>query len=177
MGNPYFYGYLKTMEDVSIRPVEQSDDRALASVIRKALAEYEAPACGSALGDPELDFMAQAYSGDRSVYFVAEVGGKILGGAGIAQLENADEDTCELRKMYLAKEARGKGIGKMLMEVCLRKAREFGFRFCYLETFPTMTDAQNLYKKSGFYYLNARKGGTGHSACNVWMQRDLNDAD
>lgn len=166
-----------SMSTISIRPIRSEDDARIASIIRSCLNEFEAPTCGSALGDPEIDFMSRAYSGERSAYFVAEENGVILGGAGIAQLENANSDTCELRKMYLSKQARGKGVGNGLMQKCLEIARSFGFEYCYLETFPTMLDAQKLYKRSGFYYLDASKGGTGHTACTVWMQNDLNHAD
>jgi len=165
------------MHEIAIRPVTQKDDALIASVIRESLMEYDAPAEGSALGDLEVDFMSSAYSDARSSYFLAESEGKILGGAGVAQLENADPGICELRKMYLSKDSRGKGIGWLLMQACLDKAKSLGFRYCYLETFPTMKDAQKLYVRTGFQYLDKPMGGTGHGACTVWMLKNLSDAD
>ena len=75
--------------------------------------------------------------------------------------------------MYFLSEARGLGLGAKLMEVCLQKAREFEFENCYLETMPYMAKAQNLYKKSGFEFLEKPLGNTGHNACPVWMLKKL----
>jgi len=55
----------------------------------------------------------------------------------------------------------------------LNEARFFGYEQCYLETMPYMTDAQKLYKKFGFEYIDAPMGCTGHTSCPVWMLKDL----
>ena len=60
-----------------------------------------------------------------------------------------------------------------MMQVCLQKAREFGFEQCYLETMPYMKAAQKLYTKTGFTYLDGPMGDTGHYACPVHMILDL----
>ena len=70
-------------------------------------------------------------------------------------------------------EARGIGLGAKMMDLCLQKATEFGFDSCYLETLPKMIEAQKLYKKVGFEYLDKPLGNTGHSTCPVWMLKKL----
>jgi putative acetyltransferase len=75
--------------------------------------------------------------------------------------------------MYFLAEARGLGLGSQMMSQCLEAAKDFGFKRCYLETMPYMHDAQKLYKKSGFDYLDAPMGDTGHSSCPVWMLKTL----
>ena len=75
--------------------------------------------------------------------------------------------------MYVLPEARSLGIGKQLMEKCLQSAKDFGFDTCYLETMPNMEDAQKLYQKTGFEYLNQPLGNTGHTSCLVWMIKEL----
>ncbi|RZJ73701.1 MAG: GNAT family N-acetyltransferase [Flavobacterium sp.] len=163
------------MSELTIRLINEKDDAKIASIIRESLLEFDAPEAGSALGDAELDYMTKAFSEEKSAYFIAEEDGKILGGAGIASLDTSDEETCELRKMYLSQNSRGKGIGAALMQACLNQAQFFGYKFCYIETFPSMRDAQKLYVKAGFYYLNSSKGSTGHTACTVWLQKELSD--
>ena len=74
----------------------------------------------------------------------------LLGGAGIAALENYDGNICELQKMYFLETARGRGLGKIMMRRCLEAAVSFSFESCYIETMTYMTAAQNLYKKYGF---------------------------
>jgi putative acetyltransferase len=69
--------------------------------------------------------------------------------------------------------ARGLGIGSVMMEKCLQQAGDFGFKKCYLETMPFMHAAQRLYKKTGFEYLTAPMGDTGHNSCPVWMLKVL----
>ena len=85
----------------------------------------------------------------------------------------AEFKICELQKMYLAKAVRGKGIAKELMQKCLTFAKQVGYDKCYIETLPFMKDAQKLYVKSGFEYLEAPMGNTGHSSCPVWMLKKL----
>lgn len=80
---------------------------------------------------------------------------------------------CELQKMYFLSEARGLGLGAKMIKLCLDKAKEFGFEQCYLETMPFMEDAQKLYLKNGFAYIDHPMGGTGHYSCPVWMLRNL----
>ena len=161
------------MNAIIIREIQKADNVAIAKVIRDVLIEHNVPKVGTAYADPSLDFMFENYSKEKSAYFVVENNGKIIGGAGIASLENGPEEICELQKMYFLSEARGLGLGAKLMEICLQKAREFAFENCYLETMPYMTNAQNLYKKSGFEYLEKPLGNTGHNACPVWMLKKL----
>jgi putative acetyltransferase len=64
-------------------------------------------------------------------------------------------------------------MGAKMMARCLETAVDFGFSQCYLETMPYMEAAQKLYVKSGFTYLDAPMGNTGHSSCPVWMVKKL----
>jgi len=161
------------MNAIIIREIQKADNVAIAKVIRNVLIEHNVPKVGTAYADPSLDFMFENYSEEKSAYFIVEKEGEIIGGAGIASLENGPKEICELQKMYFLSEARGLGLGAKLMEVCLEKARQFEFKKCYLETMPYMTNAQNLYKKSGFQYLDKPLGNTGHNACPVWMLKEL----
>jgi putative acetyltransferase len=161
------------MENWHIRKIEQKDNQAVAKLIRNVFEELNIPKVGTAYADPYLDFMFEEYSKPKSVYFVVENNGKIIGGAGVARLENEAETICELQKMYFLPEARGRGIGSQMMGICLQSAKDFGFEKCYLETMPFMHDAQKLYKKVGFEYICSPMGSTGHVSCPVWMLKDL----
>lgn len=161
------------MSTIIIREIQKTDNVAIAKVIREVLIEHNVPKVGTAYADPSLDFMQENYSAPKSAYFVVEKDGKIIGGAGVAQLENGPKDVCELQKMYFLSEARGLGLGAKMMEKCLSKAKEFGYEKCYLETMPYMEEAQKLYKKFDFDYLDAPMGSTGHTSCPVWMLKIL----
>ena len=157
----------------TIRKIEPKDNLKIASVIRNIFEELDAPKVGTAYADPHLNTLYEVYQAKNEIYFIVEEDGIILGGCGIGNLMDAEFKICELQKMYLAKEARGKGIAKELMQKCLEFAKQAGYDKCYIETLPFMKDAQKLYVKSGFTYINAPMGSTGHNACDVFMIKDL----
>jgi putative acetyltransferase len=156
-----------------IREIESKDNLKIATVIRNVFEELDAPKVGTAYADPHLNTLFEVYQAENEIYFVVEKDEIILGGCGIGNLVEAEFKICELQKMYLAKEARGKGIAKDLMQKCLTFAKQVGYDKCYIETLPFMKDAQKLYVKSGFTYIDGPMGATGHNACDVFMIKDL----
>ena len=156
-----------------IRPIEPHDDTTMAAIIRAVMPEFGADGPGFAIHDAEVDAMYETYSQPRSSYFVIERDGVVTGGGGVAPLQNAEPDVCELRKMYFLPVARGIGAGAAMMQRCLDAARAHGFRRCYLETLTGMDAAQTLYKRSGFSALCAPMGGTGHFSCDRFFIREL----
>jgi len=156
-----------------IRPINESDNKHIAVILRQVLIEMDIPRKGSAFEDPEIDKMYESYQSNRSIYFVVEENNKILGGAGINPLRDGDSDICELQKMYFHKSIRGRGIGNKIIELCLNFAVESNFKKCYIETMPNMLNAQKLYLRKGFNYINNPLGNTGHTACPIWMLKNL----
>lgn len=163
----------KQKTDLKIRLIEKHDNAVIADIIRLVMTEFKAVGCGYSINDSEVDDMFTAYSPERSAFYVVELNGRVLGCGGFAQLTGAEEDTCELRKMYFKSELRGLGVGTRLLNLCLEEATSAGFRHCYLETMDTMEQAQGLYGKHGFQYLDKPMGKTGHSSCGTWMAREL----
>lgn len=156
-----------------IREITKDDNASVAQVVRKVLVDLGVPKVGTAYADTALDHMFENYDVPRATYFVVEQEGVIIGCAGVAQLENYEGNCCELQKMYFLEEARGRGLGNKMIKRCLDKAREYGFEQCYLETMPYMKNAQKLYIKSGFEYIDAPMGNTGHFSCPVWMLKKI----
>ena len=159
--------------NIVIREISKADDQQISAVIRSVLIEFGVPKVGTAYADEALDKMTETYNRSKATYFVIDNNGKVIGGAGIAPLDNFEGNTCELQKMYFLPEARGLGLGTKMMISCLERAKQFGFDTCYLETMPYMDDARKLYKKVGFEMLEKPMGDTGHYSCNVWMLKDL----
>ncbi|WP_445717573.1 GNAT family N-acetyltransferase [Flavobacterium sp.] len=156
-----------------IREIQQKDNESIAKVIRDIFHELDAPKVGTAYADPILDTLYEVYQAPRSVYYVVENGGKVVGGCGVAPLENGDASVCELQKMYFAPEIRGTGYAEKIIEMCLEFAKTEGFEICYLETLSFMTAAQKLYKRIGFENIDGPMGNTGHNSCEVWMIKKL----
>lgn len=161
------------MGEAIIREITPEDNAQVAQVVRKVLLEMGVPKIGTAYADKALDDMYGTYNIPNATYFVVEDNRQIIGCAGIAQLDNYEGNICELQKMYLLEEARGRGLGSKMIRVCMEKAKEYGFGQCYLETMPYMETAQKLYKKNGFEYIDAPMGNTGHYSCSVWMLKKL----
>jgi putative acetyltransferase len=156
-----------------IRPIAFGDNAAMARVIRTVMPEFGADGPGFAIHDAEVDRLYESYTQPHSAYFVVERDGEVLGGAGVAVLENGDPDVCELRKMYFLPQVRGVGAGAAMMQICLDAARARGFRRCYLETLTGMDSAQALYARSGFLRIDQPMGGTGHFSCDRFFILDL----
>lgn len=161
------------MSNFTVRPIEARDDADVANIIRTVMPEFGANGPGFAIHDAEVGAMHGAYSRPRCAYFVVELDGRVVGGGGVAPLENGDPSVCELRKMYFLPVLRGRGAGEALMARCLDAARAMGFRQCYLETLSGMDAAQRLYERSGFSRIPGPMGATGHYSCDKFFIRDL----
>lgn len=159
-------------ENIEFREIIKSDNESISKIIKFVLTELNANKKGTAYYDKETDAMYQAYQTKKSVYYIALINNKIVGGCGIHQLKDAENTICELQKMYILSEARGLKIGKILLEKCLTFAITH-YEKCYLETFPQMKSAINLYKKNNFKLISKSLGNTAHTACNVWLLKDL----
>jgi len=161
------------MSDFIIRTIEPGDNAALAKIIRDTLKEFNANKPNTVYYDDRTDHLFEEFAVPNSIYYVVEENGVVIGGSGIYPTENLPNGTCELVKLYLTPAARGKGIGKLLLEKSLASARSMGYKKVYLETMPELTIAIPLYEKYGFTYLPSAQGNSGHCGCDVWMIKDL----
>ncbi len=159
--------------DTVIREIRKEDEEYLGEIIRGCFLDYNAAQKGTVFSDSVIDRLYDEFSGGRSRYFVLESNNKVLGGSGIQQLKGADLTICELQKMYIRREARGRGLGRALMERCLDFARDAGYKKCYLESLPELKDALKMYEKAGFSYIDTRLGNTGYFGCTLFMTKIL----
>jgi putative acetyltransferase len=75
--------------------------------------------------------------------------------------------------LYLLPEARGIGLGKLVIQKCLQTAKEMGFGRVYLESMPELKQAVKIYEKFGFTYLCSPMGNSGHFGCDLHMIKNL----
>jgi len=159
---------------MQIRHIQESDNSALAKIIRDTLTEFGANHPGTVFYDAATDALFKLFQKPLAAYFVAETDDRqVVGGGGIYPTEGLPEDTCELVKMYLLPEARGKGLGRSIIEKCLNIAKTNGFRQVYIESMPELNLALKVYEKFGFTYLTAPLGNSGHFGCDLWMIKEL----
>jgi len=134
-----------------LRPANNKDCEKITDLVYSILKEYNlrpAPATTDAdIKDIELSYFERG----GTFYVLEEKGGEIIGAYGLYTI---DKQTCELRKMYLHSSCRGKGLGKLLLENALLKARQLGFNRMLLETASVLKEAIALYKSYGFEEYN-----------------------
>ena len=164
------------MEGITIRTIEEKDNAAIAHVIRTTLAEFGANHPGTVYYDKTTDSLYQVFKQTpRSIYFIAEKEGQVVGGGGIFPSTGLPEDTCELVKMYLVPEVRGLGLGRKIIQKCIAFAKKEGYQNIYLETMPELKKALSTYEKFGFEYIDHPMGNTGHFGCDLWMLGKVED--
>jgi len=162
-----------TRSATPLRPMQKTDNPAIAAIIRCVLTEFGCTAPGFAIHDPEVDFIFETYDRAGCAYFVVEHEGVVVGGSGVAPLKGGDADICELQKNYLLPDYRGNGYGLMLFKSCMEAAKALGYKRCYLETLEHMTAARKIYEREGFEQIKEPMGNTGHFACNCWYVKEL----
>ncbi len=158
---------------VSIRPINKEDDPVICTIIKSVFEEHGINRPGTAYFDESLNHLSDFFTVKSSAYFIAEADDVICGGAGIYPTDGLPPDTCELVKMYLLPQARGKGLGKALLEQCIDFARQHHYHKIYLETMPELQKAINIYHQLGFELLPSALGNSGHYSCSIHMLKSI----
>lgn len=158
----------------TIRAIEKRDNLQLASIIRSSLEEFGANKPGTVYFDESTDHLFELFqTTPNSFYLVAECNHQLVGGVGIFPTDGLPAQTCELVKMYLSPMARGKGLGRKLIEQVIKESKAFGYQSVYLESMPELDTAIKVYERMGFERLSSPLGNSGHCGCDIWMILDI----
>ncbi|MGH9852714.1 MAG: GNAT family N-acetyltransferase [Blastocatellia bacterium] len=131
----------------SIRPATNQDAERIRALVFSVLEEFGLTPDSSGT-DADLSDIEASYLAPGGMFEVAEeADGALVGTVGFVSL---DDETCELRKMYLLPRARGCGLGKLLLARAIEQARAAGFKRMVLETASALTGAKRLYVSNGF---------------------------
>jgi len=98
----------------------------------------------------ELKTIDKQYNIPRGALILAYHEKIAIGCAGIREIDN---ETAELKRMFVRTEYRKFKIGKKLLELSIDKAKKLNYKKIRLDTLPNMIQAQNLYRSFGFYEI------------------------
>jgi putative acetyltransferase len=135
-----------------IRPAEPADLEAVQTLLREYAASLQ------------LDLSFQNFESELAdpLGFYELV---LLAEDACVALRRVDEWTCEMKRLYVRPIARGSGLGRTLAEAVIAEARRRGYARMLLDTLPSMSTAQELYRSLGFrptasYRYNPVPGAT-----------------
>ncbi|MGA2414244.1 MAG: GNAT family N-acetyltransferase [Candidatus Sulfotelmatobacter sp.] len=98
--------------------------------------------------DQELASLPGDYAPPEGRLMLGEYDGEL---AACGALHKLDSEICEMKRLYLRPNFRGKGLGRALAERIVAEARQMGYRRMRLDTVePLMKDAVVMYRRLGF---------------------------
>lgn len=123
--------------------------------------------------EEELKNLPGKYAAPDGRLYIAWVDGEPAGCIAMRKLE---EGVCEMKRLYLRETARGRGLGKALIERLIADARSIGYMKMRLDTYPPkMGKAVGLYESQGFHpippYYDNPHGDT------LFMELDISSSD
>ena len=135
---------MQKIEIIDLDPQNQGHKLAFKQINYEWIEKYFKVEKGdlASLEDPEKYFLATG-----GAVLLARQGEEYLGTSALKPMGN---DVYELCKMGVSESARGLGIGGLIGEAAIKKARELGAKRVYLETNSSLTPALTLYAKLGF---------------------------
>lgn len=87
------------------------------------------------------------YNKSYNFWYATDGAGEIIGCIGLKKI---DEENAELKKFFVHKRFRGKGVSSKLMNILMKSALKHQFKYLFLGTVDTLHAAQKFYKKNGF---------------------------
>lgn len=118
--------------------------------------------------DEEVEHLNDKYGKPYGRVYICFCEGKA---AGCIALKRIDNKKCEMKRLYVRSDFRGKHIGSLLVNKVIEDAKSIGYAFMLLDTFDFLTSAINIYKRNGFYEIDKYNDSPIDDA--IYMRLDL----
>jgi ribosomal protein S18 acetylase RimI-like enzyme len=137
-------------EPVLTRGFEERDRGRIVALLREYEAGIGVSLCFQNF-DAELAGLPDDYAPPKGLMLLAwQAGGpELLGCVAVRPVPGAPE-LCEMKRLFVRPAGRGSGLGRRLALVAMTEAGRLGYRRMCLDTLPSMTAAQALYRALGF---------------------------
>jgi ribosomal protein S18 acetylase RimI-like enzyme len=158
-----------TSRFITTRGFEERNRDAIVALLREYWASLDVPICFQNF-DAELADLPGAYAPPQGqMLFLRDTLDNALVGCVAVRPVPDVAAMCEMKRLYLRPAARGQGLGRSLAVAAMEEARQLGYQRMFLDTLPTLVEAQALYRSLGF-----REVGTAGSEPKVVLfERDL----
>ena len=159
---------------IAIEPITSAD---ALSLIRALDAELSA--CYPEPGTTHFRLDADEVAPGAGAFLIARDGGRPVGCGALRRVRDEDAvrelgpDVGELKRMYVAPEARGRGIARALLSRLESEARALGMTRLVLETGIHQQEAMTLYRAAGFADIPPYGEYALSSATSVCMSKAL----
>ncbi|MCE1246693.1 MAG: GNAT family N-acetyltransferase [Firmicutes bacterium] len=131
--------------------IKTADSAEMLDLVRKIFCEYQR-SIGIDLEfqdfKEELANLPGKYSPPQGRLYIGYIGEKPAGCIALRPMK--EKGQCEMKRLFVRPEFRGKNAGKQLAEKIIADAREIGYSQMFLDTLTSMTSARELYTSLGF---------------------------
>ncbi len=166
----FFVPWCNNMENIRLRQFEEKDKEATYNLHLEGLKQTESfiddPKAREQL-DQDLKRIREEYIDNDGEFFVAIINDKLVG---MGALRKVDEATAEIKRMRVKHELQGKGIGSLILDKLIEKAKELGYKKLFLDTSTKQIVAQKLYESRGF---KESKRGEIYGQETIYYQCDI----
>jgi GNAT superfamily N-acetyltransferase len=139
-------------EDFTIHICNSKEEFAIAKILTQDYMKWLGMDLNFQNTKKEFQVFETMYGKPEGCFIYATINGAIAGGVAIRKL---DVKICEMKRLFVYGDYQGKGLGEVLCEKIISIAREVGYCQMRLDTVAKLKSAIGLYKKIGFYEIEA----------------------
>ena len=154
------------LEDITYRRARTGDSEIIKRILKTTLDEYDIK-LPEKYTFSDIEDLEEEYIHSSGEFIVLLRGQKIIG---FFALRPSGNNQIELKRLYLKADERGRGLGRHLLNMALKIAKESGYVRIHLETTSKFIEAVALYRKFGF---KTNVGATLSQGHEIGLKRDL----